>query len=209
MTMTIQNVPGLAAGVAIWAFSTTTYAAGVPINPGLWEFKTQNSMLGTEEVDQQCMRETVFDPAAILGDEEGCELSNEQVSGNTIDYDLTCVDEEQRGSASGHFSFTIDGDRGNGNVDLTFNVGEESVSSNTPWPPPASATAETRDGTAGFALNGPCTFGERRRQNAGAGCEILGLGVLRGIVADTALAGHEQHRRRADFGEEIGVMEGA
>ncbi len=127
MTITIFRLPALAVSLAALACSTTTFAAGMPITPGLWEIKTQNSMLGTEEVDQQCMQQAVFDPAAILGDEEGCELSNEQVSGNSIAYDLACVDEQQRGSATGQFSFTIDGDQGSGNVDMTFDVGGETM----------------------------------------------------------------------------------
>ncbi len=127
MKMTIGRLMGLAPALAALSLSSTAMAAGVPITPGLWEIKTQNSMLGTEEVNQQCMQDAVFDPAAILGDEEGCELSNETVSGNSIDYDLACVDEGQQGSATGHFSFTIDGDQGNGNVDMTFNVGGETM----------------------------------------------------------------------------------
>lgn len=114
--------------MAMIALSSTAFAEGVPITPGLWEIRTQNSMLGTEEVNQKCMRDAVFDPAAILGEEEGCDISNESVAGNTVNYDLACIDEEQRGSAMGHFTFTIDGDQGNGNVDLTFNIGEDTMS---------------------------------------------------------------------------------
>ncbi len=127
MTITIFRLAAFAPALAAFGLSATAFAAGVPITPGLWEIKTQNSMLGTEEVDQQCMRDAVFDPAAILGDEEGCELSNETISGNTIDYDLACVDESQQGSATGHFSFTIEGDQGSGAVDMTFKVGGETM----------------------------------------------------------------------------------
>lgn len=127
MTMTTCRLAVLAPALAALTLSSTVFAAGVPITPGLWEIKTKNSMLGTEEVNQQCMQEAEFDPTAILGDEEGCELSNENVSGNTVDYDLACVDEGQQGSATGHFSFTIDGNQGNGNVDMTFNVGGETM----------------------------------------------------------------------------------
>lgn len=122
-----SRLPTLASALAILAYSSTAFADGVPITPGLWEIKTQNSMLGTEDIDQQCMQDTVFDPVAILGDEDGCEISNETVSGNTVGYDLACVDEQERGSATGHFSFTIDGDQGNGNVDMTFNIAGETM----------------------------------------------------------------------------------
>ena len=121
------RLPTLAAALTAFALPFSAWADGVPITPGLWEIKTHNAMLGTEEVDQQCMRETVFDPVAILGEEDGCEISNETVSGNTVDYDLACVDEEERGSANGHFSFTVDGDQGSGKVDMTFNVNGETL----------------------------------------------------------------------------------
>lgn len=125
METAICRLAVLAPAMAAVTLSSTAFAEGVPINPGLWEIKTHNSMLGTEEVEQQCMREAVFDPVSILGDEEGCEINNETVTGNTVDYDLACVDEQQRGSATGHFSFTIDGDQGSGNVDMTLDINGE------------------------------------------------------------------------------------
>lgn len=128
MTICIRRSLACTPAIAIMALSLTALADGVPITPGLWEIKTHNSMLGTEEVEQQCMQDTVFDPAAVLGEEDGCEIRNEVVSGNTVDYDLSCVDEEQRGSATGHFSFTVDGDQGSGNVDMDFNIGGETMS---------------------------------------------------------------------------------
>ncbi len=106
---------------------STAFAEGLPITPGLWEIKTQNSMLGSEEVEQSCMKETVFDPMSMMGEEEGCEIMNEVISGNSVDYDIACVDDQQLGKAEGHFSFTIDGDRGNGEIDLTMTIGEESM----------------------------------------------------------------------------------
>ncbi|MEM7041631.1 MAG: DUF3617 family protein [Pseudomonadota bacterium] len=128
MTTVTCRLSSFVPALAVIAMSVPAFADGVPITPGLWEIKTHNSLLGTEEVERQCMRKAVFDPASILGEEEACQVSNEIVSGNTVEYDLACADEEQRGSAAGHFSFTIDGDQGSGNVDLTLDVGGESMS---------------------------------------------------------------------------------
>lgn len=110
----------MTSGFAAWA-------GGVPITPGLWKVKTQNSMLGTEEVGEQCMQNEVFDPVSMLGKEDGCDISNETVVGNTVDYDLTCMDDTKQGRADGHFSFTIDGDQGSGKIDMTLNVGGQSM----------------------------------------------------------------------------------
>jgi len=106
---------------------STVFAEGLPITPGLWEIKTENSVLGSEEVEQSCMKESVFDPLSMMGEEEGCKITNEIIAGNSVDYDVACVDDQQLGKAEGQFSFTIDGDRGNGKIDLTMTVGEESM----------------------------------------------------------------------------------
>lgn len=81
MKTTFGRPSVLAPTMMVLTLSSTAFAEGVPITPGLWEIKTHNSMLGTDEVEQQCMRESVFDPVAVLGDEEGCEISNETITG--------------------------------------------------------------------------------------------------------------------------------
>ncbi|MGI9452180.1 MAG: DUF3617 domain-containing protein [Geminicoccaceae bacterium] len=106
---------------------STAFAEGLPITPGLWEIKTQNSMLGSEEVQKSCMKDAVFDPLSMMGKEEGCEIANEVITGNSVDYDVTCIDDQQAGKAEGHLSFTINGDQGYGKVDLTMSVGDQSM----------------------------------------------------------------------------------
>ena len=108
-------------------FGSAAVAEGLPITPGLWEIKTQNSMLGGEEVQQSCMKEAVFDPFIMMGEEDGCEIMNEVLAGNSVDYDVTCVDDQKLGKAEGHFSFTIHGDQGSGKIDLTMTLGQESL----------------------------------------------------------------------------------
>jgi hypothetical protein len=95
-------------------------AEGLPITPGLWEMTTQNPMTGADVVRQECMTEAVFDPSDMMGEERGCDISNQAVNGNTVDYDLACKDPSGQGAMQGHFSFTVDGDQGNGNVDMSL-----------------------------------------------------------------------------------------
>ena len=102
-------------------------AEGLPITPGLWEVKTQNPVLGNEQAQQHCMKEPVFDPLTMMGKEEGCEITNQVISGNSVDYDLTCIDDQQTGKAEGHFSFTINGDQGYGKVDLKMSAGGQTM----------------------------------------------------------------------------------
>src|SRR3546814_20235038 len=46
-------------------------------------------------------------------------------------------------------------------------------------------------------------------EEAGAGGEVGGGGALRFVMADAALAGHEDHAFRADPGQVVGVVPGA
>ena len=110
------------------ALTSPVKADGLPITPGLWEIRATNSLMGQENVQQNCMTDDVFDPVSMMGEERGCDVMNEQISGNTVDYDIACIDDQSRGKAEGHFSFTIDGDQGTGQVDLKMSVGDQSMS---------------------------------------------------------------------------------
>lgn len=122
--------PGcLAAGIVLGLvpFASSGNAEGLPITPGLWEITTKNPMMDGQDVEQSCMKEAVFDPVSMMGDEEGCDVFNEKIQGNTVDYDITCVNDKEKGKAEGHFSFTIDGDHGDGQVDLKMSFGDQSM----------------------------------------------------------------------------------
>lgn len=128
--MKIATIGCFTASMLLGSLTLTSavLAEGLPITPGLWEIKTQNSTLGQEEVEQSCLQESVFDPVSMMGEEEGCDVLNEQIAGNTVDYDIACIDDEARGKAEGHFSFTIEGEQGTGQVDLTMSMGDQSMS---------------------------------------------------------------------------------
>jgi hypothetical protein len=118
----------LGAGLALGILPPVSLALaeGLPITPGLWEIRTDNPMIGGEQVERHCMKDAIFDPVGLMGDKQGCEVMNETMTSNSIDYDLAC-NGEKPGQAEGHFSFTIDGDRGNGKVDLNMIFGDQSM----------------------------------------------------------------------------------
>ncbi len=119
----------LVAGFMLAAAASTTPVDGetLPITPGLWKVTTNGSMMPAPQVEQSCMKEPVFDPVRMMGEEDGCDVFNETRTGNTVGYDVACMNEEAGGKAEGHFSFTIEGDQGSGQVDLTMTVGEQSM----------------------------------------------------------------------------------
>ncbi|MGI9504983.1 MAG: DUF3617 domain-containing protein, partial [Geminicoccaceae bacterium] len=128
MKIVICRLSAIIPAVVMMALSSAAAGAeGLPITPGLWEFTTQNPILGTNDVKQECVRDDTFDAASMLGDSEGCEISNETVSDKTIDYDMTCTDPGAGGSVKGHFSFMVDGDQGSGNADMTMDMGGQTM----------------------------------------------------------------------------------
>ncbi|MEZ5930353.1 MAG: DUF3617 family protein [Alphaproteobacteria bacterium] len=127
MTSTPALTLPAALAAALLAAASTAAAEGLPITPGLWEMTSKNPMTGQDHVRQECMTEAVFDPSEMMGEERGCSVSDETVSGNTVDYDMTCSDPNMPGSFNGHFTFTIDGDQGSGNVDMTFDMNGQTM----------------------------------------------------------------------------------
>ena len=127
--MTMMTSRHLVLGTLLGSLASTSLAVaeGLPITPGLWEITTSNGISGAPEVEQSCMTEPVFDPVGMMGEAEGCEVSNETIQGNSVDYDIACIDNAAGGKAEGHFSFTVDGDQGNGQVDLTMSIGDQSM----------------------------------------------------------------------------------
>jgi hypothetical protein len=125
---TLRFLPSVATAFTLLAGGPAVLAEGLPITPGLWEVTSQNPMTGTNEVTQECMTEAVFDPQDMMGDTDGCTVSGETISGNTIDYDMTCSDPNMPGAMKGHFSFTIDGDQGSGTVDMSMEMNGQTMS---------------------------------------------------------------------------------
>lgn len=118
-------VSGMTLGVI--SLASLAVAEGLQITPGLWEITTNNGRGGPPEVEQSCMTEPVFDPVGMMGEAEGCEVSNEKIQGNSVDYDIACVDNAAGGKAEGHFSFTVHGEQGEGQIDVTMSVGDQSM----------------------------------------------------------------------------------
>ena len=119
---TSQFLSSAVAALTVFSLGPSVVAEGLPITPGLWEMTSQNPMTGEDDVFEECMSEGVFDPISMMEETDGCTFSNQTVSGNTIDYDMTCTDPDMPGAMTAQFSFTIDGDQGSGNVDMSMDM---------------------------------------------------------------------------------------
>lgn len=115
---------------AIAIFNTgLAHADSLPITPGLWEITStrDNPMTGQQQTqtDQECIVEDRFDPIARMGD-DGCQVTNSDLDGNTLTFDLSC--NMQGGQGTMHGVYTIDGDRGEGEMTMQFSFGGQTMS---------------------------------------------------------------------------------
>jgi len=111
-------------------------AAELPINPGLWEttMTRTNPMTGepTTETNTRCVKETSFNPSAMMQDAQGCELIKDEVNGDTLTFTMECsMEQGARATVDGQFQ--TDGQTGSGNMDMTMNMGEMNMSMNMKW----------------------------------------------------------------------------
>lgn len=111
-------------------------AAELPINPGEWEITMTrtNPMTGepTTETNVECVKEESFNPSSMMQDAEGCELLEDEVSGDTLTYRMEC-NMEQGMKATVDGEFQTDGETGSGNMDMNMNMGEMQMSMKMEW----------------------------------------------------------------------------
>lgn len=117
------------------ALPISVFAAEVDIIPGMWEttMTRTNSMTGQPitETNTECVKETKFDPSSMLEGTDGCQLVDEDLSGDTLTFKMECNMQGSQASIDGMFQ--ADGQTGRGNMDMTVNAGGMSMSMNMNW----------------------------------------------------------------------------
>jgi hypothetical protein len=124
-------------GIAAITLAVLAQAAfakdGPTMKPGKWEVKTvqKNSMMKQEKVTDktECVKEDKNPLEAIM--EAGkCKVSNQETKGHTVSWDMNCGDQY---SATGHGTFTADGDSGEGVLDMKMKLQGIEVSVQNTW----------------------------------------------------------------------------
>lgn len=121
--------------VILLALPAAAAAAELAINPGLWE----TTMTRTDPVSGQpvtetrkeCVKDTKFDPAGLMQGTEGCELVNDEMSGNTLTFSMKCNMQGAEASIDGVYQ--ADDHSGKGNMDMTINAAGMNMSMNMNW----------------------------------------------------------------------------
>jgi hypothetical protein len=111
-------------------------AASLALNPGLWEttMTRTSPMTGTPttETSTECVKEKAFDPREIMKNAQGCQLTDEQLAGDTLTFSMSC---NMEGGANGTIDgrFQTDGNTGNGTMTMNMNAGGMSMSMDMNW----------------------------------------------------------------------------
>lgn len=111
-------------------------AEGLSITPGLWQItSTTTGTMGAPrtEVEEQCMQEETFDPIAELQDDgQTCTVLNQNLSGNTLTFELTCAGAGGP-AATGSGRYTINGNSGDGEMAYSMSFGGQTVTMQNSW----------------------------------------------------------------------------
>jgi hypothetical protein len=110
-------------GLAVLALVGVAQAESVDMNPGEWEITTTVKMEGMPElpgmpgemppqVTKQCLTEEDIVPKPNQEAEEECTVTDQKVTGNTVEWSLTCEGEGMTGTGNGTATWsgdTLDG----------------------------------------------------------------------------------------------------
>ncbi len=111
-------------------------AASLDLNPGLWEttMTRTDPMTGSPvtETNTECVTEKSFDPREMMDGAEGCQLVDENLSGDTLTFAMAC---NMEGGATGEIKgrFQTDGQTGNGEMKMNMSMGQITMSMDMNW----------------------------------------------------------------------------
>lgn len=130
-----MNPKQLVAAALICLPWITAGAAVIEFNPGLWETVTTrtNPMTGEPitETRTECVQESQFDPASMMQGAQGCNLIEDSLQGDTLQFLMECDMEGGQATIDGQFQ--TDGETGTGNMDMSVNAGGMQMEMNMNW----------------------------------------------------------------------------
>jgi hypothetical protein len=103
-------------------------AEGLPIRDGLWETTMQNPMTG-ERVSRECLKDAVLDPQTMLEGQDDCQMTEQALDGNTLTFTMACAG----GSGTAEGRMFVEGDQGNGEISMQFDMGGRQMSMTMSW----------------------------------------------------------------------------
>ena len=108
--------------------TSTVFAEGLKITPGLWQSTSTmtNSMTGsTTQTTENCVVEEEFDPMTMMEGAQGCELTENELDGNTLQFAMACNIQGAESVVQG--VYTVDGDNGEGSMSIEMSFGGQTM----------------------------------------------------------------------------------
>jgi len=106
-------------------------ADALSINPGLWEFKSSstNPLTGQREseTETECVVEDKLDPAEMIDNQDGCEITKSTLSGDTLTFSMSC--KMQGGEMTMNAVYQSDGDSVDGTTKINISFGTQTMTS--------------------------------------------------------------------------------
>jgi len=116
------------AAILVAALVPAARAEGLPVKDGLWETTMQNPMTG-ERVTRECLKNAVLDPQTMLEGQDDCRMTEQALDGNTLTFTMICGD----GSGTAQGRMSLEGDRGDGEIDMQFDLDGQQMSMSMSW----------------------------------------------------------------------------
>ena len=83
------------------------------------------------ETRSECVKESKFNPASMMQGTQGCDLTEDNLDGDTLHFQMACDMEGGKALIEGQFQ--TDGETGKGNMDMSVNAGGMNMKMNMNW----------------------------------------------------------------------------
>lgn len=122
--------------VLLFAFSVSAvHAEELEVEPGLWETSmTQNNPVTGEPMTntfRTCVESATYDPEALMQEAQGCDVTQNDASGGTLRFRMTCDMKGAQALVNGTYKVT--GNSGVGNMDMNMKMGAFSMDMKMNW----------------------------------------------------------------------------
>lgn len=128
-----RNTFNITAVLILYILVGVSYAAGMKVNPGLWETKSYvTSPGGTHEnVSQDCIEESEISPEKMMDENSGCQVTDSKADSNSMQWSISCENEGVAMTGSGQAQTS--GDSISGGMDINANFNGQEFVMNTKW----------------------------------------------------------------------------
>jgi hypothetical protein len=127
--------PGAAVLIVLLAVPAPSFAEGLTIQPGRWEFTatTPNPLGGAPDrrTSNDCVTDEEMKPQFFVARMQGCTVSDTRSDATTMAWTISCP--SQAGRMTGKGSFRSTGTAMSGWVEVLLNVNGASYSSKSSW----------------------------------------------------------------------------